>query len=91
MELNPIDPAPIMSPSRTRADLQRQYPYYTYIYAFNTYMYTLPYTNLLPAQTFSANGDVAYATLRRQGEELTALLNPRRARHPLHCAFRSVN
>ena len=39
-------------------------------------------------QAFSSCGDVAYATLRRSGEELSSLLHPRRARQPLHCAFR---
>lgn len=42
-------------------------------------------------QTFNSTGEVGYASLRRGGEELAVLLNPRRARHPLHCAFRVVD
>ncbi len=40
--------------------------------------------------TWNASGDCAYATLRRPSDDLGALLHPKRAKHPLHAAFRTV-
>lgn len=40
--------------------------------------------------TWSPKGDVAYATLRRASDDLGTLLNPKRAKHPLHTAFCTV-
>ncbi|BDA44801.1 probable DDB1- and CUL4-associated factor 1 [Coccomyxa sp. Obi] len=41
--------------------------------------------------TWNASGDCAYATLRRPSDDLGALLNPKRAKQPLHAAFRTVD
>lgn len=41
--------------------------------------------------TWNASGDCAFATLRRPSDDLGALLHPKRAKHPLHAAFRTVN
>jgi HIV-1 Vpr-binding protein len=46
---------------------------------------------LFALQTFSGDGSVAYASLRRSSEELGSLLAPRRARHHLHSAFRVLD
>ena len=40
--------------------------------------------------TWNANGDCGYATLRRASDDLGAALMPKRAKHPLHAAFRTV-
>eukprot|EP01018_Ginkgo_biloba_P013118 Gb_32239 [translate_table: standard] len=41
--------------------------------------------------TFNATGDIIYATLRRNLEEIMSALHPRRARHPLFAAFRTMD
>ncbi|CAM6107327.1 unnamed protein product [Calypogeia fissa] len=41
--------------------------------------------------TFNATGDVIYATLRRNSDDIMAALNPRRVRHPLFAAFRTMD
>lgn len=41
--------------------------------------------------TFSPTGDVIYAILRRSSDELNAALNPKRQRHPLWAAFRTLD
>ncbi|KAK9811850.1 hypothetical protein WJX72_011159 [[Myrmecia] bisecta] len=41
--------------------------------------------------TFNAAGDVMYATLRRTTDDLGNALHPRRAKHALHTAFRTVD
>lgn len=41
--------------------------------------------------TFNATGDVIYATLRRNFDDIMAALNPRRVRHPLFAAFRTMD
>ncbi|KAG9440226.1 hypothetical protein H6P81_020391 [Aristolochia fimbriata] len=42
--------------------------------------------------TFNSNGDVIYAILRRNLEDITsAVVQPRRVRHPLFSAFRTVD
>ena len=40
--------------------------------------------------TWNAGGDCGYATLRRASDDLGAALMPKRAKHPLHAAFRTV-
>jgi HIV-1 Vpr-binding protein len=40
--------------------------------------------------TWNVGGDCAYATLRRASDDLGTLLHPKRAKHPLHTAFRTV-
>ncbi|KAK3210536.1 hypothetical protein Dsin_015242 [Dipteronia sinensis] len=41
--------------------------------------------------TFNARGDVIYAILRRNIEDLHSALNTRRSKHPLYSAFRTVD
>ncbi|KAL2611569.1 hypothetical protein R1flu_023261 [Riccia fluitans] len=41
--------------------------------------------------TFNATGDVIYATLRRNSDDIMTALNPRRVRHPLFAAFRTMD
>lgn len=41
--------------------------------------------------TFNGGGDVIYATLRRNLEDITSAINPRRVRHPLFPAFRTID
>ncbi|CAA0831916.1 DDB1- and CUL4-associated factor homolog 1 [Striga hermonthica] len=41
--------------------------------------------------TFNAGGDVIYATLRRNLEDVTSAFNSRRVKHPLFAAFRTVD
>ncbi|XP_051137057.1 DDB1- and CUL4-associated factor homolog 1 [Andrographis paniculata] len=41
--------------------------------------------------TFNASGDVIYAILRRNLEEVTSAFNTRRVKHPLFSAFRTVD
>ncbi|XP_047325484.1 DDB1- and CUL4-associated factor homolog 1 [Impatiens glandulifera] len=41
--------------------------------------------------TFNASGDVIYAILRRNFEEITSAFNTRRVKHPLFQAFRTVD
>ncbi|KAL3818395.1 hypothetical protein ACJIZ3_004300 [Penstemon smallii] len=41
--------------------------------------------------TFNASGDVIYAILRRNIEDVTSALNTRRVKHPLFSAFRTVD
>ncbi|KAI3453945.1 hypothetical protein Pfo_010608 [Paulownia fortunei] len=41
--------------------------------------------------TFNASGDVIYAILRRNLEDITSSFNTRRAKHPLFSAFRTVD
>lgn len=41
--------------------------------------------------TFSRTGDIIYAILRRSSDELNAALNPKRQRHPLWAAFRTLD
>ncbi|XP_077248796.1 DDB1-CUL4 associated factor 1 [Tasmannia lanceolata] len=41
--------------------------------------------------TFNTSGDVIYAILRRNLEELTSAVHTRRVRHPLFAAFRTVD
>lgn len=41
--------------------------------------------------TFNASGDVIYATLRRNIDDVTSALNTRRVKHPLYSAFRTVD
>lgn len=41
--------------------------------------------------TFNATRDVVYAILRRNLDDITSALNPRRNRHPLACAFRTMD
>lgn len=41
--------------------------------------------------TWNAGGDCGYATLRRTSDDLGAALMPKRAKHPLHAAFRTVS
>lgn len=41
--------------------------------------------------TFNANGDVIYAILRRNLEDVTSAFNTRRVKHPLFPAFRTVD
>ncbi|KAL8156698.1 hypothetical protein AgCh_001704 [Apium graveolens] len=41
--------------------------------------------------SFNGSGDVIYATLRRNLDDLTAALLPRRVKHPLCSAFRTVD
>ncbi|KAG2449728.1 hypothetical protein HYH02_005255 [Chlamydomonas schloesseri] len=40
---------------------------------------------------FNGGGDVLYAARRQSDEPFSALFHPRRARHPLHTAFRSLD
>ncbi|KAG2501358.1 hypothetical protein HYH03_001148 [Edaphochlamys debaryana] len=40
---------------------------------------------------FSGAGDVLYASRRQSDEPLSQLFHPRRARHPLHTAFRTLD
>ena len=40
--------------------------------------------------TWNATGDCGYATLRRASDDLGAALMPKRAKHPLRAAFRTV-
>ena len=40
--------------------------------------------------TWNASGECGYATLRRASDDLGAALMPKRAKHPLHAAFRTV-
>ncbi|XP_042434385.1 DDB1- and CUL4-associated factor homolog 1-like isoform X1 [Zingiber officinale] len=41
--------------------------------------------------TFNGGGDVIYAILRRNVEEITSAINARRVRHPLFPAFRTID
>lgn len=41
--------------------------------------------------TFNASGDVIYAKLRRNIDDVTSALNTRRVKHPLYSAFRTVD
>ena len=41
--------------------------------------------------TWNAAGDCGYATLRRASDDLGAALVPKRAKHSLHAAFRTVS
>lgn len=41
--------------------------------------------------TFNGGGDVIYAILRRNLEEITSAINARRVRHPLFPAFRTID
>ncbi|KAI3970170.1 hypothetical protein MKW92_015146 [Papaver armeniacum] len=41
--------------------------------------------------TFNTSGDVIYAILRRNVEDITSAVNSRRVRHPLFSAFRTVD
>ncbi|CAI9771660.1 unnamed protein product [Fraxinus pennsylvanica] len=41
--------------------------------------------------TFNASGDVIYAILRRNLEDVTSAFNTRRGKHPLFAAFRTVD
>ncbi|KAF8404224.1 hypothetical protein HHK36_009106 [Tetracentron sinense] len=41
--------------------------------------------------TFNAGGDIIYAILRRNLEDITSAVNTRRVRHPLFSAFRTVD
>ncbi|CAL9174091.1 unnamed protein product [Musa hybrid cultivar] len=41
--------------------------------------------------TFNGGGDVIYAILRRNLEEITSAINTRRVRHPLFPAFRTID
>uniref|UniRef100_A0A803NLD6 Uncharacterized protein n=2 Tax=Cannabis sativa TaxID=3483 RepID=A0A803NLD6_CANSA len=41
--------------------------------------------------TFNARGDVIYAILRRNLEDVMSSFNTRRMKHPLFCAFRTVD
>lgn len=41
--------------------------------------------------TFNASGDVIYAILRRNLEDVTSAFNTRRVKHPLFSAFRTVD
>ncbi|XP_042461154.1 DDB1- and CUL4-associated factor homolog 1-like [Zingiber officinale] len=41
--------------------------------------------------TFNGGGDVIYATLRRNLEDVTSAINTRRVRHPLFPAFRTID
>lgn len=41
--------------------------------------------------TFNSTGDIIYATLRRNLEDVMSALNTRRARHPLFAAFRTMD
>lgn len=41
--------------------------------------------------TFNASGDVIYATLRRNIDDVTSALNTRRVKHPLYSAFRTLD
>ncbi|KAJ6798378.1 DDB1- and CUL4-associated factor-like protein 1 [Iris pallida] len=41
--------------------------------------------------TFNGGGDVIYAILRRNFEDITSAVNTRRARHPLFPAFRTID
>lgn len=41
--------------------------------------------------SFNSTGDVIYATLRRNSEDITSALHPRRGRHPLFSAFRTMD
>lgn len=41
--------------------------------------------------TFNSSGDVIYAILRRNLEDITSAVQTRRARHPLFAAFRTVD
>ena len=41
--------------------------------------------------TWNAGGDCGYATLRRASDDLGAALVPKRAKHSLHAAFRTVS
>ncbi|VFQ86507.1 unnamed protein product [Cuscuta campestris] len=41
--------------------------------------------------TFNGSGDVIYAILRRNLEDVTSAVNSRRAKHPLFSAFRTVD
>ena len=41
--------------------------------------------------TWNASGECGYATLRRAADDLGAALMPKRAKHPLHAAFRTVH
>ncbi|XP_024402964.1 DDB1- and CUL4-associated factor homolog 1 isoform X1 [Physcomitrium patens] len=43
------------------------------------------------AITFNTTGDVIYATLRRNSDDIMTALNPRRMRHPLFSAFRTMD
>lgn len=43
------------------------------------------------AITFNTTGDVMYATLRRNSDDIMAALHPRRMRHPLFSAFRTMD
>ncbi|KAK9279177.1 hypothetical protein L1049_012855 [Liquidambar formosana] len=43
------------------------------------------------AITFNARGDVIYAILRRNLEDITSAVNNRRVKHPLFAAFRTVD
>ena len=41
--------------------------------------------------TFNGGGDVIYAILRRNLEDITSAVNNRRVRHPLFAAFRTID
>jgi HIV-1 Vpr-binding protein len=41
--------------------------------------------------TFNTTGDVIYATLRRNSDDIMTALHPRRMRHPLFSAFRTMD
>eukprot|EP00252_Welwitschia_mirabilis_P017926 TRINITY_DN399_c0_g1_i4.p1 TRINITY_DN399_c0_g1~~TRINITY_DN399_c0_g1_i4.p1 ORF type:complete len:1932 (+),score=442.82 TRINITY_DN399_c0_g1_i4:211-6006(+) len=41
--------------------------------------------------TFNATGDIIYATLRRNLEDIMSALHHRRTRHPLYAAFRTMD
>ncbi|MCO5576210.1 hypothetical protein L7F22_030018 [Adiantum nelumboides] len=41
--------------------------------------------------TFNATGDVIYAILRRNLDDITSAIHPRRNRHPLFAAFRTLD
>ncbi|KAL8099818.1 hypothetical protein AgCh_032180 [Apium graveolens] len=41
--------------------------------------------------TFNGSGDVIYATLRRNLDDVTSAMHTRRVKHPLHAAFRTVD
>lgn len=43
------------------------------------------------AITFNTTGDVIYATLRRNSDDVMTALHPRRMRHPLFSAFRTMD
>lgn len=43
------------------------------------------------AITFNAHGDVIYAILRRNLDDITSAVNTRRVKHPLFSAFRTVD